>query len=76
MNPTILGVIGPGFLNQVPTLEFWQSRDSQTVMITKQKTKDHTSAFKQVAIMVTSFLGDGGLRRYVVFFVRGPGLTG
>ena len=45
-------------------------------MITKQKTKDHTRAFKQVAIMVTSFLGDGGLRRYVVFFVRGPGLTG
>ena len=22
MNPTILGVIGPGFLNQVPTLGF------------------------------------------------------
>ena len=22
MNPTILGVIGPGFLNQVPTLVF------------------------------------------------------
>ena len=22
MNPTILGVIGPGFLNQVPTLHF------------------------------------------------------
>ena len=21
MNPTILGVVGPGFLNQVPTLE-------------------------------------------------------
>ena len=26
MNPTILGVIGPGFLNQVPTLEFKPSR--------------------------------------------------
>ena len=22
MNPTILGVVGPGFLNQVPTLHF------------------------------------------------------
>ena len=22
MNPTILGVMGPGFLNQVPTLDF------------------------------------------------------
>ena len=26
MNPTILGVIGPGFLNQVPTLGFTASR--------------------------------------------------
>ena len=28
MNPTILGVIGPGFLNQVPTLGFraWDSQ--------------------------------------------------
>ena len=25
MNPTILGVIGPGFLNQVPTLSFTRS---------------------------------------------------
>ena len=25
MNPTILGVIGPGFLNQVPTLRFRSS---------------------------------------------------
>ena len=23
MNPTIFGVIGPRFLNQVPTLELW-----------------------------------------------------
>ena len=26
MNPTILGVIGPGFLNQVPTLSGFGSR--------------------------------------------------
>ena len=33
MNPTILGIIGPGFLNQVPTLHLetetsWTSTDS------------------------------------------------
>ena len=28
MNPTILGVIGPGFLNQVPTVVHPQSRFS------------------------------------------------
>ena len=76
MNPTILGVIGPGFLNQVPTLEFWQSRDSQTVMITKQKTKDHTSAFKQVAIMVTSFPWGWRVKALRCVLCQGAGVDG
>ena len=29
MNPTILGVLGPGFLNQVPTLTVQRDRKGQ-----------------------------------------------
>ena len=35
MNPTILGVIGPGFLNQVPTLR----RNSPSRRVTSWRTK-------------------------------------
>ena len=31
MNPTILGVIGPGFLNQVPTLHYSSGFLSQSL---------------------------------------------
>ena len=33
MNPTILGVIGPGFLNQAPTLRFKDMTSQSSVVV-------------------------------------------